>query len=103
MLNLIQSFMTVINELKKYVPKIHILGSNSVFNISSKNTHNCKFKMAVNDPLLTSWVGGIELLYRPFLPLCCRLNFLVLLQSRHLNCLTMKILHFNGELMGKRP
>ncbi|MFT6216571.1 MAG: hypothetical protein ACJAS3_002984, partial [Roseivirga sp.] len=26
MLNLIQSFMTVINELKKYVPKIHILG-----------------------------------------------------------------------------
>jgi hypothetical protein len=41
--------MTVINELKKYVPKIHILGSNSVFNISSKNTHNCKFKMGVNN------------------------------------------------------
>jgi hypothetical protein len=53
MLNLIQGFMTVINELKKYVPKIHILGSNSVFNISSKNTHNYKFKMAVNDPLPT--------------------------------------------------
>jgi len=49
MLNLIQGFMTVINELKKYVPKIHILGSNSVLNISSENTHNCKFKMAVND------------------------------------------------------
>jgi hypothetical protein len=32
------------------VSKIPILGSNSVFNISSKNTHNCKFKMAVNDP-----------------------------------------------------
>jgi hypothetical protein len=43
--------MTVINELKKYVSKIHILGSDSVFNISSKNAYSYKLKVKGIGPI----------------------------------------------------